>query len=473
MPGDDGMNGSGQAGAGDWEKVRRDPAIILLAGWTLLSAVVIFWLAHAESGPSVYFIDQADGSEPVSHRGIRGFFKNEFGLSHLCPWLLLGPYFGFLALRFPFERERLKTNLPINAAGCLAFLAGAYWIGSLEVFTRGTVMIIRQSILDRNTNGPASRPISRTFTERQAAPTAELFDMRIMKIGPDAHEFSSTNFTNWTAELRRDARLPLPPGAGASKLAFWPRLVDLLAYGVIVGGAHSIYFYRRFREREQSAIALEANLARAQLNALQAQLQPHFLFNSLNAIVALVRRDPRAAEATLVSLSELLRMALKHSERQEIPLREELEFVQRYVEIQRTRFGDRLSFKQQVDDSALNTLTPTLLLQPLVENAIRHGIEPSDRPGGVAVVVRRAGDRLVFVVEDNGVGLPMNHENSELLRASRSGGNGIGLKNLRSRLERLYGNNHELEVSTNATGGVTVRVEIPWRIPGDPAAAEN
>src|SRR5262249_38174071 len=157
--------------------------------------------------------------------------------------------------------------------------------------------------------------------------------------------------------------------------------LDLLAYTAILGMAHSVHFYRRFREREHRALVLESGLVSARLNALRAQLQPHFLFNSLNAIAALLRRDPRLSEATPLSLRDLLRLALSQSERQEVALREELALVRRYREIHQTRFGDKLRIEEHIEPAALECQVPTLLLQPLVENAIRHGLEPSETAG--------------------------------------------------------------------------------------------
>jgi LytS/YehU family sensor histidine kinase len=259
-------------------------------------------------------------------------------------------------------------------------------------------------------------------------------------------------------------------------------MVDLLAYGAVTGLVHSVNFYRRLRERERRALLLESNLAHARLSTLKAQLQPHFLFNSLNAIAALLRRDPRLAETKLVALSELLRLALSQSERQEGALREELEVVQRYLEIQQTRFGDKLSVEQNIDPQALDCLVPTLVLQPLVENAIRHGIEPSEKAGVVRVSASREDGKLVLAVEDDGVGLasdscgredpagpgpslPTPARSSALGLDRRRTGTGIGLANLRERLQALYGAGQKLELTRRATGGVIVRVEIPWRSP--------
>jgi sensor histidine kinase YesM len=202
---------------------------------------------------------------------------------------------------------------------------------------------------------------------------------------------------------------------------------------------------------------LEAQLTKARLNALQAQLHPHFLFNALNAISTLLRRDTRAAQDALASFSELLRLALCHSTEPEVTLREDLEFLRRYVEIQQTRLGDRLHFEEIIAPEALDCLVPALFLQPLVENAIRHGIEPSANPGVVRVSVQPQGERLLLTVEDNGAGLS-NKENER-----GGGGIGIGLQNLRSRLASLYGAAQKIEFGPRPEGGVVVRVEIPLR----------
>jgi sensor histidine kinase YesM len=226
----------------------------------------------------------------------------------------------------------------------------------------------------------------------------------------------------------------------------------VFAYGSLAGLAHAFHFYGRYRERERRALFLESSLAKARLNTLQAQLQPHFLFNTLNAIATLLRRDPAAAEQTLMSLSDLLRLALSQSDRQEISLREEMNFLERYMEIQQTRFGERLRFEQQIDYSTLNCLVPTLLLQPLVENAIRHGLEPSSNPGTIRVTANRQEGALVITVEDDGVGL----------RSATNVADGIGLTNLRARLETLYEVQQELKITGGSERGVTVRIKIPY-----------
>jgi LytS/YehU family sensor histidine kinase len=228
-----------------------------------------------------------------------------------------------------------------------------------------------------------------------------------------------------------------------------------------------VLFYRRFREREHRALLLESNLTKARLGALRAQLQPHFLFNSLNAIATLLRRDPRQAEETLMSLSELLRLSLSQSEKQKLTLGEEMKFVERYLEIQRTRFGDKLHIELDIEPAALECLVPALLLQPLVENAIHHGIEPADRDGLVRLSAHRRDGRLVMAVEDDGVGLAQLVGNAGVQAAfaipdPTAIGTGIGLSNLRARLQMLYGDNQSLRIISGAQGGVVVRIEIPY-----------
>ena len=224
----------------------------------------------------------------------------------------------------------------------------------------------------------------------------------------------------------------------------------------MVGLVHAVHFHDRSRERERRAVALEAQLTAARLNALQAQLHPHFLFNALNAISTLLRRDTRAAQEALTSFSELLRLALSHSSQPEVSLREDVEFLRCYVEIQQTRLGDRLRFEEEIDPAAFDCLVPALLLQPLVENAIRHGIEPSPDPGIVRVAIHPQDGWLLVTVEDNGAGLSAKEE-------EHGSGTGIGLQNLRSRLETLYGTQQQVEVTTRNGGGVRVKVEIPLR----------
>jgi two-component sensor histidine kinase len=382
---------------------------ICVLGWTAFAGLTLLWLGKGNGGDLVL---------PGFNENVQSMFRGELGLRRTCPWILFSPYLALIAWHFPLERERLRRNLTLNAAACLAFLWACY---ALALWTHEP----------RARYSPSET--SASATERSPGRFAGS-DGAIVFRGPSP------------------GRPPRSP-----KMSLRATVLDLLAYGAVTGLVHSVNFHRRLRERERRALFLESNLANARLKALKAQLQPHFLFNSLNAIVALLRRDPRLAETTLVALSELLRLALSQSERQEGALREELEFVQRYLKIQQTRFADKLRVEQDIESQALECMVPTLVLQPLVENAIRHGIEPAEKAGVVRVSASRKDGKLVLAVEDNGVGLA-----SAALLAKT--GTGIGLANLRERLQALYGAQQRVELPPRATGGVTVRVEIPWRL---------
>ena len=227
-------------------------------------------------------------------------------------------------------------------------------------------------------------------------------------------------------------------------------VLELLIYAAIVGGVVAWDTGRRLRARELAAAALEAQLTRAQLQALQGQLHPHFLFNTLNAIGVLVREEPAAAARVVSLLADLLRRTLDGAQQQEVPLREELEFLERYLEIERTRFPDRLRTAVEVAPALQGVLVPSFLLQPLVENAVRHGIAPRTEGGRVVVRAARDGDRVVLDVWNDGAPL----------RADRR--EGIGLGATRERLARLYGADASLMLDA-AEGGVRCRVTLPAR----------
>ena len=224
---------------------------------------------------------------------------------------------------------------------------------------------------------------------------------------------------------------------------------DMLAYWASVGVIHAIEYYRESRERELEATRLA-------LENLRAQLQPHFLFNTLQSISTLIHRDPAAADRMLTDLSDLLRLSLRSTASQEVPLHEELAFLERYLDIMRVRFGDRLVIAVEADPDVRDALVPSLVLQPIVENAITHGM--ADRPdiGHVRVRARRDGGSLELEVSDDGPGL-----------GSAAPTNGIGLTNTRERIARLYGGAGRVE--TLANGGFTLRLSIPFRSsPPDP-----
>jgi two-component system, LytTR family, sensor kinase len=242
---------------------------------------------------------------------------------------------------------------------------------------------------------------------------------------------------------------PGPPGRGKSIgwLLFAPQLPIFLA---LSGVAHARYFSRRSQERERRSLELAASLADARLQALRMQIQPHFLFNSLNALAALILKDPEAADEMLTALSDFLRLTLEDSDGQEVPLRRELEFVERYLAIEKVRFGERLNFTVDVSEDTMSCLVPALLLQPLVENAVRHGIEPRRERGSIVIRARTEKGMLRLSVNDDGVGLPT---------APREG---VGLANTRTRLREIHGAAATLELKSEA--GVRVEIDLPYRV---------
>jgi LytS/YehU family sensor histidine kinase len=229
---------------------------------------------------------------------------------------------------------------------------------------------------------------------------------------------------------------------------------NLLVYWAIVATAHGIEYYRTGREREVRASQLEARLAEARLQQLSMQLQPHFLFNTLNAIAELVHGSPDTADRMIAGLSVLLRETLADSSARAVPLRRELSLLGCYVDIQRVRFGPRLAVRVDAPPDTLDAAVPALLLQPLVENAIRHGLGSRSSAGRIEIAAARAGDRLTIRVRDDGAGL----------REGERGREGVGLANTRARLQALFGADVSLDVSSAGQGGVEVAIDIPCRM---------
>ncbi|HZR17585.1 MAG TPA: sensor histidine kinase [Verrucomicrobiae bacterium] len=240
--------------------------------------------------------------------------------------------------------------------------------------------------------------------------------------------------------------------------AFRPLLVktwhfNLLIYWVIVAVSQAFGYYRKYRERELHASELEKHLVQAKLQALQMQLNPHFLFNTLHSISSLMHKDVEAADRMIMRLSDLLRAALDCADTQEVSLRKELELLELYLGIEQIRFGDRLSVKLDVAPDALEAQVPNFILQPLVENAIRHGIEPRAKPGRIELHASRQADALALTVSDNGKGIPETKPTRE----------GVGLSNTRARLRELYGASHRFELRSGPEGGLRVEMTIPFR----------
>jgi len=225
----------------------------------------------------------------------------------------------------------------------------------------------------------------------------------------------------------------------------------VLLYFAILGLVYAVEYYRRYVRGVVRASQLETELARAQLQALRTQLQPHFLFNTLHAVSSLMDEDVRAARRMIARLADLLRTTLDNSEQQEVTLLRELETLQLYLDIERERFSDRLRVEFEVHPEVLEARVPNLVLQPLVENAVRHGIAPRHEGGKVTVRASRESERLVLIVEDDGAGAE-----------SRTPSEGVGLRNTRARLARLYPEHHSLRIVRPGEGGFRVEIEIPF-----------
>lgn len=230
------------------------------------------------------------------------------------------------------------------------------------------------------------------------------------------------------------------------------------AYITIVLIAHALLYYRRYRERELRATNLEAQLAKVRLEALKSQLQPHFLFNTMHSISALMFTDAGAADRMMSRLSDLLRISLESGGTQITTLNRELECVHCYLEIEKVRFEERMNTIFEIAPEALDAQVPHLLLQPLVDNAVKHGISKLSAGGEIRISVKLNENELQLEVKDNGPGM----RQTETRRT-----NGLGLRNTRERLESLYGKNQSLELVCPPQGGVTVRVCIPFRLQQD------
>ena len=303
-------------------------------------------------------------------------------------WGLLFPLIWWVSLRFPFERRRLASRIPIHLA-CGLIISLIYTI----------LMLIKNSIL--------------------------------MGLGSGNVSFGL---------------LQGLPGYLLGGFEFF-----LLPYFAIVAVIHVSSYYGKYRQQQLKATRLEAQLALAHLEVLKMQLQPHFLFNTLNAISALMHRDVDAADRMISLLSDLLRFSLEKDNRHQVSLQSELEFLNRYLAIEKIRFRDRLKVDEDVEAPCMVAQVPRLILQPLVENSIKHGIAMRSAAGRISIRARRQGGRLGIEVSDDGPGL-----SGTAIRE------GVGLANTRARLQQIYGEDHHFELRNGHTGGVRAHLEIPF-----------
>lgn len=349
-----------------------------------------------------------------------------FGLSFWALWLLFGPVVAWLSFRFPIERARFFRNVALHWLACF-FMVG--------------------------TNHGVFRLSARIFPSPPRTETSGRSPGSMDRPGPPAPQ-RQLRPTRPPLGVRENR--PGAPNALGVFLALRAAL-DVLVYWSLLGFCQAITSFRRSQERERRAAELETRFTRAKLQVLRMQINPHFLFNTLNSIATLVYVNPRAADEMLGDLSELLRRSLDSMEEHEIPLAQELEFVGVYLSIEQRRFGDRLRLEQNVPDELMKVLVPALILQPLVENAIRHGIEPRRGPGLISIEAKRQGQYLHLIVRDNGRGLPVDRLDSSTRR-------GIGLANTEARLQGLYGRNQSFSFTGAQPQGCQVDIRLPLHL---------
>lgn len=340
-------------------------------------------------------------------------------------------------------RLAIDRPAPWIAIAPMYFVAYAFW-GPL--FTPVAAFLARRFPLDRG------KWVRSVLVHLLAAPCVSLF-----------HGVLTTLLNPWVwPEMNRTETF-----AHAYQRSFFMSVSDdLFIYFTVVFVVQGWMYYQRYRDRELRNSVLEAQLARAQLQALKVQLHPHFLFNTLNSVSELMHEDVRVAERVITRLSDLLRMTLENIGTQEVTLRDELEFVKGYLEIEQTRFHDRLKVTYDIAPETLDARVPNLLLQPIVENAVRHGISKISRDGLIWIKSEKVADRILLTVRDNGPGLKTNGH-------SPAANFGIGLSTTRARLEGIYTRNHLLALNNLPEGGIEVRIDIPYHSTTAPALAQS
>ncbi|MFT3783324.1 MAG: histidine kinase [Nibricoccus sp.] len=373
-----------------------------------------------------------------------------FTLLDWGPWIIFSPFVLWLAERLPISHKTWRWALPVHLLACVVVVA------TIEASMYG--LHLRREVF----RGPRpGRPMMIIQADHSSdTPTARPEPLREQE-GP--REFGGPRDPNGPGGPEGRGmgdRPPLPPNF------VWFRLVDRARFAVpiywmLVAIAHALAHQRRSADRERRALRAEALVAETRLMVLQAQLNPHFLFNTLNTITQLIYDNPEGAEEMITSLSELLRAVLAAQSRREVTLDEEIELLERYFAIQKVRFADRLNVVYEIDSSAANIAVPTLILQPLAENAIKHGITPDRTPGTVFVRARTKNlNTLCIEIADTGgqpggapdqAGQPLKYQE------------GVGLANTRARLETLYPGRHVFALERAAEGGVLIRIEIPLR----------
>jgi len=370
------------------------------------------------------------------------------------PWLLMAPLVIWLATRLPIEQRTWRWTIPLHVLFSLALilaLGAAMW----KIVPQFRPLRIGRDIMTMPMPPPEGLPAPDEFP-REHGFRAE---------GGPPMPPTGPGEGRGVGGPRRDfmivTRGPGGPGSANRPVLQFFILArgrsQLLFYWSLVAMAHAVRYHRRSVQREKEALAAETRLAEARLIALQAQLQPHFLFNTLNAISSLVYTKPAAADSMICSLSDLLRRVLVVSKLREVPLADELSMTRSYVAIQQVRFSESLEVHWDVPENLANAAVPTLLLQPLVENAVVHAVEAQNGRGAITVRVALKDSHLHFDVTDSGAG------KSAPPKRGPDKPVGIGLSNTRERLQALYGANHRFDFSFEPGAGARVHIEIPYR----------
>ncbi len=281
---------------------------------------------------------------------------------------------------------------------------------------------------------------------------AERRDARMIRVGLQAAAAVAVVLLGARIERELVARITPVPDLGVVR-ALLPRVdARLLGCMLVLTLTQAARWLSLSRARELQAAELEARLAKTKLQVLKMQLQPHFLFNTLNTTAELVHTDPRAADLMITRLGQFLRLSLDHAGHQVVPLRQELDFIKAYVEIEQIRFGERMSVTWANAPDALDAAVPTLLWQPVLENAIRHGRDPRTGEARIEVGARREGTDVVLWIRDQGPGVPPGKPIRE----------NLGLRNTRERVERLYGTSAAFTLSNAPGGGALATVRLPY-----------
>ncbi len=315
---------------------------------------------------------------------------------HVCLWLFIGLVIYRLSIRFPIDKDKWKSSLPLHFAACFV-------VSALKCYLY------------------------------------YIFQIFLLYVNVNSHY----------------------PRIGSIFFTYYR--YDLLTYWVILGFSLTFNYYRENLRRKQEtadlelkASKLETQLAQAQLQSLKMQLQPHFLFNTLHTISGLIKEDVYSAKKTIALLSDLLRVSLDMTNRQEIRLKEELDFMDKYLEIQKIRFKDRLNIEMNIQPETLDAAVPTLIIQPITENAISHGVLPHAENGFVNISSKLEENNLIIEVHDSGNGIKSKEEVEN--------SNGYGLSVTRERLSLLYPENHMFELGKSPLGGLMVQIRLPFRI---------